>query len=177
MPVLSPSSNMDVNAVEQIQIQAVDFEAAPDEGTTIPQGETVEVFRSEIGETGRLSSYDALQVGGNLGQNPKSARGKMFVNLKDTANAEVSDQVEFRLAARPKNENGRTPLTPFFSLRNLDAQDPEIRQALPPVVDGQGRPRVVQDGRVLVVEVRTAASSTEISLSNSTVEFPAIVGY
>lgn len=175
--IMTPQNYGDVDAVEQIQLQESDFVPAPAEGTTISSGETREVFRSEVGEDGSLSSYTAVQLGGDTGANPKSARGKMFINLRDTNQNEVSDRVEFRFVARPLNENSRTPLTPFFTLRDLDNSDPEKRQALPPVTNGRGQAQVVQDGRVIALEVRTGTQSVEISLSDSVVELPAIGGY
>lgn len=175
--MMTPQNYGDVDAIEQIQLQESDFTPAPAEGEVIAAGETEEVFRAEVGKDGTLTSYNALQLGGSSGANPKSARGKMFINLRDTAGNDVSDRVEFRFIARPLNSNSRTALTPFFTLRDLDNNDPELRQALPPVTSPEGRARVIQDGRVIAVEVRSGSSSVEVSLSDSVIEVPAIAGY
>lgn len=175
--LMTPRNYGDVDSIEQIQIQEADFTPAPAEGETIAAGETEEVFRSEVGEDGTLASYNAIQLGGQTGANPKSARGKMFINLRDNAGNEVSDRVEFRFIARPLNSNSRTALTPFFTLRDLDNPDPELRQALPPVTNSEGKALVIQDGRVLAVEVRSGSGSVEVSLSESVIEVPAVAGY
>lgn len=177
MAIMKPTSNIGVQATEQIQLQDDDFTAAPAEGETIQSGETKEVFRAEVGEDGVLASYDALQLGGTTGPNPKSARGKIYVDIRDTNGNSISKTVEFRFVGRPRNENSRRALTPFYTLRDLDNDNPELRQALPPATNSRGQPTVVQNGRVIAVEIRTSGETAEVSLSESTIEVPAIAGY
>jgi len=165
------------NEFEGIKVNDSDFTAAPAEGTTIQSGEVEEVFRAEIGEDGQFSSYSAIQLGGRLGPTGQSAQGKLFIDLEDTSDTDVDDRTEVRFVARPKNGNSRTALTEWYSIRDLDRDDPRQRQPLPPVTNSKGNPLVVQDGRILAVEVRNGATSVEISLANSTVQTPAQAGY
>lgn len=161
---------------EPIVVTTADFVAAPDEGSTIAAGEVAEVFRAEIGEDGQLSSYDLVRLGDRLGETGRSAKGKLFGIIKDTANAAVPDTTEIRFVARPKNQNGRTPLTNWFPVRDLDRDNPEQRLELPPVTYN-GRPAYVKDGRILAMEVRNGGTSIEVSLANSTLDVPSRGGY
>jgi hypothetical protein len=162
---------------EGIQVSDSDFVAAPDEGSSISSGEVTEVFRAEIGEDGQFSSYSALQLGGTLGPTGQSAQGKIFADLRDNNDNKVDDRTEIRFVARPKNGNSRTALTEWYPIRDLDRDDPRQRQPLPPVTDSDGDPQVVQDGRIVAVEVRNGATSIEVDLTNTTFAAPAQGGY
>lgn len=165
------------NQFEPITLAETDFLAAPDEGTSIPAGEIAEVFRSEIEEDGQLASYDALQLGQRLDPTGDSAKGKLFVDLKDGGDAAVDPRTQVRFIARPKNGNRRTALTDWMTIRDLARDDPRQRRPLPPVKDEDGDPRVVSSGRIVAMEVRNGATSITVSKSNSVVSVPAIAGY
>lgn len=176
MPTVSASMLNNVE-FEGINISLADFVDGKDEEVSLSAGQVGEVFTAEVGEDGQLSSYEFVRLGDNLDDgNQDSAKGKLFVNLKDSNDSAIDDRTEFRFIARPKNSNSRTPLTEFIPLRNADQSDPSKRLPLTPVTRN-GKPAVVSDGRVLAVEIRNAATSVSVDRTNSDADIPARGGY
>lgn len=162
---------------EGINISLADFVDGKDEEVSLAAGQVGEVFTAEVGEDGQLSSYDFVRLGDQLDDgNQDSAKGKLFVQLKDSADAEIDQRTEFRFVARPKNSNSRTPLTEFIPLRNANQSDPSLRLPFTPLTRG-GKPAVVKDGRVIAVEIRNAATSVTVDRTNSDADIPARGGY
>lgn len=169
---------------EGILLAESDFQAGKDEGETIQAGNVAEVATAEVNEDGQLASYDAVQVGDRMDATTRSARGKLFVDLR-TGNDSDSDgevdqvdkRTEFRLVTRPKNSNRRTPLTRWYSQRNLDRDDPRQRIPLPPTKNENGKDQLISSGRIIAVEVRNSATSTQVSLSDSDFALPSRGGY
>lgn len=162
---------------EEIRLSADDFTAAPDEGSSVPAGEIAEIMRSEVEEDGQLGSYDAVQLGGRPDPTGNSAKGKLYVDLRDGSDAAVDERTQIRFVARPKNGNRRTALTSWMTVRDLNVSDTRQRRPLPPVTASDGDPRVVSSGRIIAMEVRNAATSVTVSKANSTVSVPALSGY
>ena len=177
MPVKTKSSALEGEQFEQIQLADSDFVEAPDEGENVPAGELVEIARSEVGDDGQLSSYDMLQLGGQLSETGMDSQGKLFIDLRDTEDEPVDPRTEIRFIARPKNGNRRHELVGFREVRDLNRDDPRQRQPLSPVTNSAGNPQVVKDGRIIGVEIRNGAEDVEVSLANSTIKVPAQAGY
>lgn len=162
---------------EGINISLADFTDGKDEEVSLSAGQVGEVFTAEVGEDGQLSSYDFVRLGDQLDDgNQDSAKGKLFVDLRDASDAEIDQRTEFRFVARPKNSNSRTPLTEFVPLRNANQSDPSLRLPFTPLTRG-GKPAVVKDGRVIAVEIRNAATSVTVDRANSDADIPARGGY
>ena len=176
MPTVS-ASRLDGIQFEGISISAADFTDGKDEGEQIGAGNVAEVATAEVGEDGQLASYDYLRLGDRLDDgNQDSAKGKLFVSLRDPDDAEVDERTEFRFVTRPKNGNRRTALTEFIKLRNANLDDPSKRLPFTPVsIDG--KPAVVKAGRIIAVEVRNAAEDVEVSRAESDMDIPARGGY
>ena len=162
---------------EPIRLSAEDFTAAPDEGTSIPSGENAEILRTEVEEDGQLASYDAVQLGGKPDPTGNSAKGKIYVDLKDGSDTAVDPRTQIRFVARPKNGNRRTALTEWMTVRDLARDDPRQRRPLTPVTDGDGDPQLVSSGRIIAVEIRNGATSVTVSQANSELSIPATAGY
>ena len=176
MPVKSKAALED-ETFEEIRLADSDFVAAPSEGTTIEAGEVEEVARSEVEDDGQLASYDMIQLGGELDPTGNSAKGKIFLELRDSDDEPVDDRTEVRFIGRPKNGNRRKALTEWYTIRDLARDDPRQRQPIPPVTNDSGAPMVVPSGRIIGVEVRNGAESFEVDLDNSTWQLPAQAGY
>jgi len=162
---------------EGINISFADFVDGKDEEQTIEPGDVAEVATAEVNEDGQLASYDYLRLGDNLDNgNQDSAKGKLFVDLRDASDTELDQRTEFRFIVRPKNSNRRTPLTEFIKLRNANITDPSNRLPFLPV-SRNGKPAVIKDGRVLALEVRNAATSVTVDRSSSDADIPARGGY
>ena len=176
MPTVS-SSVLDNVEFEGINISTADFTDGKDEGETISPGDLAEVATAEVGEDGQLTSYEYVRLGDSLDDgNRDSAKGKLFMSLRNSADEEVDERTEFRFVVRPKNGNSRTPLTEFIKLRNANQDDPSKRLPFTPVsIDG--RPAVAKDGRILAIEVRNPAESVEIDRANTDMDLPARAGY
>ena len=170
------ASELEGTDFEGITISSADFDDAPDTGNSIPAGEVEEIARAEIGETGVFSSYDLVRLGDSLGPTTDSAKGKIYVDLRDTNDNAVDNRTEIRFVVRPQNGNRRVALTEFTPVRDLDRDDPRQRLALPPV-SVEGKPAFAEDGRILAVEVRNPATSVTVSRSNSDMSIPARGGY
>lgn len=162
---------------QQTDLSTADFSAAPAEGTSISAGEIREIMRSEVEEDGQLSSYDAVQLGEELGPTGRSPKGKITADIRDGNDAQVDGRTEIRIIARPKNGDSRTPLTRWYKVSDLRESNPQNQIPLPPVTNPQGQPRIVGEGRIIAIEVRNTASSVTVSKANSTVDIPAKVGY
>lgn len=176
MPVVSDAV---LNSVEfeGINVSTADFEDGKDEEQSLSAGTVGEVMTTEVGETGQLASYEFLRLGDNLDEgNQDSAKGKLFADIRDSADAAVDDRTEFRFVTRPKNGNRVTPLTEFIKLRNANQSDPSKRLPFLPVTRN-GRPAVVKDGRILAVEVRNSATSITVDRTNTDFDIPARGGY
>lgn len=177
MPVKTRADALEGEEFEEIRLADSDFIAAPSEGETVEAGEVVEVARSEVEEDGQLASYDMVQLGGDLDPTGNSAKGKIFLELRDSADEPVDDRTEVRFIARPKNGNRRRALTEWYTIRDLARDDPRQRQPIPPVTNQGGNPMVVGSGRIIGVEIRNGAESVEVDLDNSTWQLPAQAGY
>lgn len=162
---------------ENLTITTSDFTAAPAEGTTIESGESVEVFRAEVNEDGDLSSYDTVQLGESLGPTGRSAKGKMFVQLRDESGNVVDENAQFRVLARPKTDADRIELIGWTRHGDVNVSDSEKQLPLQPTTNTQNMPQVVEEGRLIVVEVKHPSQTVEIDLTNSTIKFPARAGY
>lgn len=171
------AKNVPASDFNSIQVQDSDFNAAPDEGSSVDSGEVAEIARAEISEDGQLASYTTVQLGGDTDPMQFSSEGKMFIDLRDGSDNKVDPRTEVRFIGRPKNGDKRTDLTGWYSLRDLDRDDPRQRVPLDYVTDKQGRPQLVGRGRILAVEIRNGATSVTVSLSNSTIQVPAEAGY
>ena len=176
MPTVS-ASRLDGIEFEGVSISAADFTDGKDEGEEIGAGNVAEVATAEVGEDGQLASYDFLRLGDRLDDgNQDSAKGKLFVSLRDPEDAEVDERTEFRFVTRPKNANRRTPLTEWIKVRNANQDDPSKRLPFTPVsIDG--KPAVVKDGRIVAIEIRNPATDVEISRANTDMDLPARAGY
>lgn len=170
--------SVDPNALEYegIHLTAADFTAGKDEGASLNAGTVGEVATAEVTEDGQLSSYDAALIGDELGPTGNSSKGKMYVDLQgdqdgDGTVEQVPDDTQFRLIARDKNSNRRIPLTRWFQTRGEDASDPRLRTELLP------RQPAVKNGRIIAVEAKRESGSVNVSLADSTFEFPARGGY
>lgn len=162
---------------EPIHISASDFNASTYEDAALDAGEVGEVLEAEIGEDNQFASYDVVQLGDSLdGGNQDSAKGKLFVDLRDDSDGKIDERTEVRIVTRPKNQNRRTALTNWYALRDLDQTDPDLRIPLPPVTF-DGRPAVVKEGRILAVEIRNSATSITVDQTNSDLSIPAQGGY
>jgi len=165
---------------EPITVTQDDFNDVPDASSgavTVAAGEVKEVARAEIGEDGQLSSYGLFRLGQSLdGGNQNSGKGKIFVDLRDAADSEIDQRTQIRFVSRPKNDNGRTPLTSFISLRDLNVDRQDFRIPLTPVTYN-GKPAFVKDGRVLAIEVRNTATDVEVDRSNCDIDAPGRAGY
>ena len=177
MPIQKRSEALKGESFEEIRLADSDFVAAPSEGETIQAGEVAEVARSEVEDDGQLASYDLVQLGGSLDPTGNSAKGKIFLELRNSADEPVDDRTEVRFIGRPKNGNRRKALTEWYTIRDLARDDPRQRQPIPPVKDGQGRDLAVPSGRIIGVEIRNGATSVEVDLDNSTWQLPAQAGY
>jgi len=176
MPTVSSSMLSNVE-FEGINVSLADFTDGKDEETSLSAGQVGEVFTAEVGEDGQLSSYEYLRLGDQLDDgNQDSAKGKLFVDLRDTDDNKIDERTEFRFIARPKNGNEVNPLTEFIPLRNADQTDPSIRLPFTPLTRG-GKPAVISDGRILAVEIRNAATSVSVDRANSDADIPARGGY
>lgn len=176
MPTVSASQLANVE-FEGINISLADFVDGKDEEQSLSAGTVGEIMTAEVGEDGQLSSYEYVRLGDNLDDgNQDSAKGKLFVDLRDSNDNEVDQRTEFRFIVRPKNSNSRTPLTEFIPLRNANRDDPSTRIPLTPVTRN-GMPAVAGDGRVLAIEVRNAATSVSVDRTNSDADVPARGGY
>ena len=176
MPIKSKAALED-ETFEEIRLADSDFTAAPSEGETIEAGEVEEIARSEVEDDGQLSSYDMVQLGGELDPTGNSAKGKIFLELRNSEDEPVDDRTEVRFIGRPKNGNRRKALTEWYTIRDLARDDPRQRQPIPPVTNDGGAPMVVPSGRIIGVEVRNGAESFEVDLDNSTWQLPAQAGY
>lgn len=159
------------------RLTLADFNDGKDEGSTISAQTVAEVATAEIGEDGQLTSYNAVRLGRPLDPTGRSAKGKLFANIKNTSNSDVDDRTEVRLVVRPKNGNRRTPLTDWYSENELNQSSTQDRIPLSPVTNAQGQPLVGGEGRILAVEARNPATSFEFGRSNSQLRVPAIFGY
>lgn len=162
---------------EGIRVADSDFTAAPSEGSSVEAGEVEEIARAEIEEDGQFSSYESVQLGGELDPTGQSAQGKMFIDLRDGSDNPVDDRTEIRFIGRPKNGNRRRPVTEWYPLRDLSRDDPRQRQPLPPATDEEGDPQIVGSGSILAMEIRNGATSVTVSLAKSVIDLPAIAGY
>lgn len=170
------------------RVNADDFAAGEDEGSTISAGSTPkEVLEAEVGDDNgvgsALASYRRVRPGGRGSNAGRSGEGKLYVSLQgdqdgDGTVEQVDQRTQMRLIKRPKNGDERTPLTRWFVQRDLDRDDPRQRIPLEPVTNSEtGNPLVVREGDVLAVEVRNNATDITVSKADSVVEFPAQVGY
>jgi len=176
MPSVSASVLNNVE-FEGINVSTADFVDGKDEETSISAGDVAEVMTAEVGEDGQLSSYDYLRLGDSLDSgNQDSAKGKLFVDLRDASDSEIDQRTEFRFVTRPKNGNRRTPLTEWVNLRNANINDPSKRLPFTPV-SRNGKPAVVRDGRIVAVEIRNPATSVTVDRTNSDADIPARGGY
>jgi len=155
-------------------IDEADFTAGKDDGDQLQAGVVGEIATAEVGEDGKLSSYEAVRPGDRTDGNDPT-RGRIFVALEDGNGNVVSDKVQWRLAVRDKNNNRRIPVTSWYRQRDSNNQRPDHRVALRPVTRG-GKPFFIKDGRVLVLEVKNESSTVTVSASDSTVEVPARLG-
>jgi hypothetical protein len=176
MPIVSASTLNNVE-FEGINVSFADFVDGKDEEQSLSAGTIGEIATAEIGEDGQLSSYEFLRLGDNLDDgNQDSAKGKLFVDLRDSGDNEVDQRTEFRFVVKTKNGNERTALTEFVPLRNANRDDPQTRLPLTPVMRN-GKPAVIGDGRLLAMEVRNAATSVTVDRTNSDADIPARAGY
>lgn len=172
MPAVRPSE-LDY---EGIHLTSSDYVAGSDEGTALEAGEVGEVAISEVGEDGQLSAYEAVRLGDTLDQTGNSPKGKIFVDLRDDADAKLDDRTQIRWLVRDKNSNRRVPLTRWYPLRDLDETDPRMRTPLPPVTRNN-KPFFVKMGRLISLEVKNEATGVTVDLTNSTFETPSRGGY
>jgi hypothetical protein len=150
-----------------------DFTAGPDNDSAITSGNVGTVAVAEVGEDGKLSSFDFVRVGDNTdSQDP--TRGRIFVDLQDGSTT-TDDKTQWRLVARDKNQNRRIPITNWFRQRDSNNSRPDHRMALRPVVRN-GKPFYVADGREIVLEVRNQSSNVTVDINDSEVEIPARLG-
>lgn len=161
---------------EGIHLTQSDFTTGKDEGATVDSGVVAEVATTEIGEDGQLSSYDALRLGDNLDATGMSPKGKLFVELRDSADEPVDERTQVRWVARDKNSNRRIPITRWYAHRDLNKDDTRQRTPLQPVTRNNS-PFFVKSGRLVTVEVKNQAEDVEVDLSNSTFEVPSRAGY
>lgn len=175
--VATPAKMLNSVEFEGINLSMADFVDGKDEGEAVAPGEVAEVAEAEVNQDGQLASYEFLRLGDSLdGGNQESAKGKLFVDLRDDTDSEVDGRTEFRFITRPKNSNRRTPLTEFIKLRNAKQDDPSKRLPfLPNSIDG--KPAVIKDGRIVALEVRNAATSVTIDRANSDADIPARGGF
>lgn len=177
MPVVTKSEALKGESFEEIRLADSDFVAAPSEGAEIDPGEVVEVARAEVEDDGQLASYDMIQLGGELDPTGNSAKGKIFLELRDGEDNLVDDRTEVRFISRPKNGNRRKALTEWYTIRDLARDDPRQRQPISPVTNDSGQPMVVSSGRIIALEVRNGATEFTVDLQKSTWQLPAQAGY
>jgi len=177
MPIKSKSETLADEEFEEIRLADSDFVSAPAEGETIESGEVEEIARAEVESDGQLASYDMIQLGGDLDPTGNSAKGKIFLELRDSDDEPVDDRTEVRFIGRPKNGNRIKALTEWYTIRDLARDDPRQRQPIPPVTNNSGKAMVVPSGRIIGVEVRNGATDFEVYLENSTWQLPAQAGY
>jgi len=177
MAIKKKSETLADEEFEEIRLADSDFVAAPAEGETIEPGEVEEIARSEVEDDGQLASYDLIQLGGELDPTGQSAKGKIFLELRNTEDEPVDDRTEVRFIGRPKNGNRRKALTEWYTIRDLARDDPRQRQPIPPVTNDSGMAMVVPSGRIIAVEVRNGATEFEVDLDKSTWQLPAQAGY
>jgi len=155
-------------------LDEADFTAGKDNGEQLQAGVVGEVATAEVGDDGKLSSYEAVRPGDRTDTND-ATRGRIFVELEDGNGNTVSDKVQWRLAVRDKNSNRRIPVTSWYRQRDSNNQRPDHRMALRPVTRS-GKPFFIKDGRVIVLEVKNESGTVTVDASASTVEIPARLG-
>lgn len=169
------------------KITAADYAGGEADGSTVTAGSNPqELAYAEVsddnGVDSQLATYDMVRLGQPLGSNDRSAQGKLFVDLQgdqdgDGTVEQVDGRTQFRWIVRPRNGDERRALTDWFVHADANQSDPEKRIAIPPVTNENGEPVYVQEGRVLALEVRNPATDVTVSLSDSQIRAPAMVGY
>lgn len=163
---------VDVGALryEAFPLRQTDFTNGPDESSSVSSGNVGEVGTLEVGSDGQASAYEAVIVGQPAGVDP-NANAAFVAMDSDDANTDVSDTVEWRLAARDKNRNRRKPLTRWYKQRDSDNSDPRQRPKITPQ-----RPIVI-DGRIVAWEVKDETASVTVDRTGSDFEVPAQGGF
>lgn len=172
---------------QSTRFNADDFAAGEHEGSTIAAGSTPKEFlEAEIGDDNgvdsQFSSYRRFRPGGETDPRGQSGVGKWYVKLQGDQDGDgtveaVDPRTQIRMVKRPQNGDDRTPLTGWYTVRDLGRDDPRQRIPLPPARDDDGDPLVVQEGDVVAFEARNPATDVVISRADSTVEGPSQVGY
>lgn len=163
--------------VEPITISQSDFDSGPYDGSQLDAQEVGQVGRVEIGDDGSVfSAYEFVRLGQALDRTQNSSQGKIYGDVRDGGDAAVDPRTELRFVVQPKNQNHRTPLTQWYSVRDLDRDDPRQRYPLPPVTRN-GNPAYAKDGRILALEARNASTAVTIDLTNCDMEIPARARY
>lgn len=160
---------------EEIQLTDADFNAGDDDGTTLSSssGQIGEIAEMEVGEDGVLSSYAIAAMGGRK-SGPNDTNPAIYVDLQNSTPAALDDNTQYRFVSRDKNSNRKRTLTDWKTLRESDNSDPRQRPEI--VYRGRGNERWVQDGKLIILEVRNQSTDVAPSLSDSTIEVKAVAG-
>lgn len=160
-----------------------DFAAGADNGSQLAQGEIGEIATAEVGDengvSSALASWDIVRLGQPLGPTGRSALGKLFMAIDDGAGSVVADQAKVRFISRPKNSHNLTPMTRWFSQRDLNESNQDQRVELTPVTDDDGDALYVSDGRVVAIQAKNASAATTFDINGATsdAEVPLLAGW
>lgn len=164
-----PSVNVRKLAYEGFRINQADFTNGQEESSSVSQGNIGEIGVAEVSSDGQISSFDAVRVGVPAAS---VVNDVAFVAMdSDDANTDVSDTVEWRLAASDKNRNRRRPLTDWYSQRDSDNSDPRQRPHFSPPSGP-----FVKNGREVLWEVKDETASVTVDRSGSEFQVPMIGG-
>lgn len=165
--------NVSELAFEPITLRPADFSASRDDDTQLSSGTVGEIATAEVGEDGQLSGYDAVQIGQPASNNTGDRKGNELFAKLQSGSSDVSDSVEFSIAARRKGDLGGGrggSITGWITHRGQDNADPAQRKPLYP------QQPVVIDGRMLQLLAKDETAQVTVDLSESEFEIPALGG-
>lgn len=154
-----------------------DMNAAKDDGDTLQPNEVGEIAAVEIGapDNGVYSEYELISLGGIPDDQLKTKKSRLDGNLQNESDADVPTSTKVRFRITDKRRSTTYDSTRWFDKSELEAGSVENL----PVMEWAGWEDAVfgKEGRVIVIEARNPSTSFNISVSNSSVEFPFIGAY